>query len=238
MITPGQVKTGLKNPKKALRYFYHTSSGGGSSGDEFTDLKTYRELLWLYRLYEMVDEVPGHIVELGVGPGTNAVRFGNLVKLHSDEDVRKYYGFDTFGGYTPEDIESTPHLDSNAWEDLDVFEVRETLEQYGVNDLTVLIEGDLKETISEWLSEPSSNYRSPDNLHLALLYIDCNSYLAAKEGIEQLAEYVSPGGIICVDELRQGGETKALRQFCEERDLPFKKGSSPITGAPYTVVEE
>jgi hypothetical protein len=70
------------------------------------------------------------------------------------------------------------------------------------------------------------------------VYVECNSYHAIKTALNELYEYISPGGQICIDELKQGGETRALREFCAERDVPLKEGSSPVAGAPGTVKQE
>jgi hypothetical protein len=230
MPTPTQIKEGLLNPVKAAKHLLN----GSKTEKVFINKRTLREVLWLNEIYNRIDEVPGHIVELGVGPGTNTIIFGNLIKLYSDEDLRAYYGFDTFGGYEPEDLDSSPHLPEEAWQDLDVSEIRQTLNTHDVDDVTTLVKGDLKETLPEWIDNAYTEKKSPGNLHVALLYIDCNSYLPAKTGMEELFEYLSPGAIVCVDELRQGGETRALREFCEEHNLTFKKGNSPIAWAPYT----
>ena len=47
---------------------------------------------------------PGLIIELGVAHGRNAVIIGNLIKALKLDT--KYVGFDTFSGYTPEDMDN------------------------------------------------------------------------------------------------------------------------------------
>lgn len=235
MVSLEQIAKGLREPRTAARYLIETKDYGRRRTSFLTE-KEMKSVLWLHTLYKKIDTVPGHIVELGVGPGTNAVRFGNLINLYGDVDVRMYYGFDTFGGYTEEDLKSSPHLDDEAWTDLDADAVRDLLDRRGLSDVTDLIEGDLKRTLPQWIENGESRCRSPGNLHVSLLYVDCNSYSAASVGIEELYEYLSPGAIICVDELTQGGETRALREVCEKRGLDFKKGKSPVAWAPYTVV--
>lgn len=231
------ILKGLANPRKATRRLLRKFGRVNQFQTDFVGKRSLRYILWLDQIYQRIETVPGHIVELGVGPGRNAVIFGNLVKLYGDEDVRHYYGFDTFQGYTAEDIESSPHLDSSAWKELNAGRVRASLEDYQVDSLTTLIQGDLKKTLPKFIRESSAGLKSPGNFHVALLYVDCNSYLASLTGMETLYEHMPPGAIICVDELRQGGETRALKKFCEETDLPFEKADPPITWGPYTVVE-
>ena len=45
---------------------------------------------------------------------------------------------------------------------------------------------------------------------------------------------MSPGGVICIDEKKQGGETKALIEFCKKHDLRFMKDSTPFSIPAYT----
>lgn len=231
------ILKGLANPRKATRSLLREFGRVNQFQADFIDKRSLRYMLWLNQVYLRTKTVPGHIVELGVGAGRNAVIFGNLLKLYGDEDVRHYYGFDTFQGYTAEDIESSPHLDPTAWKELDVGRVRASLKDYQVHRHTTLVQGDLKKTLPKFIRESSDGLKSPGNFHVALLYVDCNSYLASLTGMETLYEHMPPGAIICVDELRQGGETRALKKFCEETDLSFEKADPPITWGPYTVVE-
>jgi len=225
---------GVRNPSQAIRYLWETYFL--QTEQVFLNETTLRELLWLDRLYTQIDEVPGHVVELGVGPGTNAIIFGNLIKLYGDDEIRNYYGFDTFEGYTIEDLRSSPHLSADAWKDLSRSAVSRTLRNHGVNEVTSLIEGDVKSVLPEWLENADTPRRSPNSFHVALLYVDCNSYAAASHSLKALSDYVSPGGVVAVDELKQGGETRALREFCEDQGTEFKKGTSPISHAPYTIM--
>ena len=50
--------------------------------------------------------VPGDIVELGVNTGNNATQFMWSIP------EKKYFGFDTFSGYTKKDIEVDPNKES------------------------------------------------------------------------------------------------------------------------------
>ena len=52
-----------------------------------------------------------------------------------------------------------------------------------------------------------------------------------------LKDFMSPGGVICIDEKRQGGETKALIKFCEDNNLKYIKDATPFSIPAYTVIE-
>lgn len=65
----------------------------------------------------MLSKIPGHIAEIGVADGRNAIYFAKLIKLHGDESVRQYLGFDSFDGFLPRDLEKNPHLSKDEWKE-------------------------------------------------------------------------------------------------------------------------
>ena len=54
----------------------------------------------MIKKYLKIKNIPGHIAEIGVADGRNAILFGRLIKIHNDQSVRQYIGFDTFDGFT------------------------------------------------------------------------------------------------------------------------------------------
>lgn len=211
-------------------------TNGAKSYPALVDRRMTRYVLALNAYYGLIESVPGHIVELGTGPGTNAVLFGHLIHLYGHAHTRHYYGFDTFNGYPEDDLKAVPYLDADAWTHLDSNQVRAVLREHDVDDVTTLIEGDLKQSFPEFIEAELHERKSPGFLSIALLYVDCNSYPAAKTGIEHAVPHMTPGGVIAVDELRQGGETRALRELCEAHDLQMRSLDGPATWAAYTTV--
>ena len=67
-----------------------------------------------YRLYELIKDVPGHIIELGTGSGRNSLIFGSIIKLNNQAKYKHVYGFDNFTGYPQNVLESNKHFDSKA----------------------------------------------------------------------------------------------------------------------------
>jgi hypothetical protein len=204
--------------------------------DKYLDKQEFRYILWLDRIYEKIKNVPGHIVELGVARGRNSIIFGNLIRLNGDEEVRKYYGFDTFQGYTDEDLRDSDWLSATAWKNNSFEFVRDRIESAGYKTTCKLVAGDLKATLPKFLNDGMEGF-TPGNLKVALLYVDCNAYLPAITGMNVLKKHMSPGGIICIDEKLQGGETKALIEFCEKNNLRFMKDASSFSIPAYTKVD-
>ncbi len=190
----------------------------------------YKYILWLDRVYQKIAKVPGHIVELGVAYGRNSIIFGHQIKMNGDEMVRRYYGFDTFSGFNEESLKMDKHLNAEAWKDNSRIWVQDKIKRVGLGNLCELIEGDILAEVPKFL-EQKTNFRA------ALLYVDCNAYLPSIKGMELFKPYLSPGAVICIDEKQQGGETKALIEFCEKNGLEFQKDASPFSIPAYTVIK-
>ena len=168
--------------------------------------------------------------------GRNSVLFGNLIKLSGEETIRNYYGFDTFSGYTESDIDSSPHLSKNDWREISLSFVKNRLERNQLGSTCFVFEGDIKDIAENFVASGHNKFQ-PGHLQIALLYIDCNSYAAAKYSMDFFYDYISPGGLVCIDEKLQGGETRALRDFCSDQGLKFIKDSGPFSLPAYTKKE-
>ena len=70
--------------------------------DKYLETMEFSYLFSMFELFKMVENIPGHIVELGVGAGRNAIVLGHLLKPNSQHGNSKYFGFDTFESYTEE----------------------------------------------------------------------------------------------------------------------------------------
>lgn len=170
--------------------------------------------------------VSGDIVELGVHNGNNATQF----MWHIPE--KKYFGFDTFTGYTKKDMEEDPkredlksNMRDNRWRHSKektverIEDLNKKLNQVGrilLNDPEVtliydydIIKGDIKRTVPKEI-------KSGNLSNVSLLYVDCNAYLPSIKGMEAIYPILSEGGMICIDEHKEGGETKALNEIAEK----------------------
>lgn len=204
--------------------------------DSYLDFAEFRYMLWINHAFQKIRTVPGHIVEVGVARGRNAVLFGNLLKLYGEDDVRNYFGFDTFQGYAPGDLEHDPHLPKEAWKDLSIEFVNRRLAGAKVDNCCHLFQGDVRQTGLTFLKETTHKRFTPGNFRCALLYIDCNAYDPAIAAMRMFRPHMSPGGVICIDEKRQGGETRALIEFCREAGLNVVRDSVPVSAPAYAVV--
>ena len=188
--------------------------------DEFT------YILHLYELFKMTQKIPGHIVEVGVAGGRNAIIFGQLIKHYGELNTKKYHGIDTFEGYSEVDLNKESYLSNDRWKDIDVEVVREKLNSLGLANICKLYKLDAYDITEKFIDKGGFQFQ-PKSIMISLLYIDCNSYGASKFSIEALMPYMSQGSIIAIDEKRLGGETKALKEVAEKHGLILEKSTYP-----------
>ena len=210
------------------------------SKEDFENYLCQIENKQLGYILDKVKDIPGDIVELGVWTGNNAIEFMRQSK------EKKYYGFDTFNGYTEEDIDGSPNKDDlrenntgrwGPWEEWNGIEdTKKRLEQfksrvfentgYNISDFE-LVKGDLKKTLPQYVEENKIK-------QISLLYIDCNVYPAALHGIESAWPAMTEGSVICIDEHKEGGETKAIKEIAEKYNLSVEYTGFKFESGPHS----
>ena len=187
--------------------------------------KDLEYLLWICSIYLRVRSIPGHIAEVGVACGRNAIIFGRLIKIFGDSSLRQYIGFDTFDGFTETDLLRDKHLagENNRWKVFSKSEVLKRCAVNGVTDLVELFEGDASIEVPRILAKHKGKKFQPNKARFALIYIDCNAYSPAINSLRAFMPYLMPGAYIAIDEKLQGCETEALLDFARESHLSVLK---------------
>ena len=182
-------------------------------------------VLALNEVYKQSSEVPGHIIELGVGKGRNAIIFGSILRRYSKQKVKHYFGFDSFTNYSAEDLERNKNLsiesfnyNKNTHQELLSF-----IDKNNLSDQITIIKGDFKNTIKNFIETNSKHFHAK-KLIISIIYVDCNGYHAAKDSLELLKPFLANGALIVADENKQGDETKALTDFAKENNQKIKSG--------------
>jgi hypothetical protein len=180
---------------------------------------TVAKLLWINELYQLVEPVPGVIIEFGVWWGANLALFDSLRAVYEPYNyTRHVIGFDTFAGYPaprPQDgvdahvqpgayavpPEHPQHLDAV----LDCLERENPMGHIRKHELVV---GDAGETVRGYLSA------HPETV-IALAYFDMQLYEPTKACLEAIRPYLVRGSVLAIDELnarKYPGETIAFRE--------------------------
>lgn len=182
-----------------------------------------RYFRWLYCL-ELTRELPGDIVELGVGPGRFMAYCGSW--LNATRSARRYWGYDTFAGFPEVSEEDKNGLSEDRlrlvkpghYGQFPRRRIEHLARHMGLRNVR-LVEGDFRHTLKTTRPE-----------QVSFLYMDCDLYESYKVGLELLYHRVVPGGIILFDEYDRTNEwpgaKKAVDEFFADRlekpqQLPF-----------------
>jgi hypothetical protein len=160
---------------------------------EFTEHNVNR-FLYQSRLVSLVADVPGDVVECGVGKGRSLLLWAHA--LYRERRDRDLWAFDSFEGFpepTPED-DSPRRSRKGEWAVCTLPEIQDRLLASGLP--------------AEWLRARVTIVRGyfDESLHkhtgesIALLYIDADLYSSYISVFEQLADKVASGGVIAFDE--------------------------------------
>lgn len=177
-----------------------------------------------YEIYKLQLNVPGSIVELGVGRGASLMEWAQLCSIFEPVNYsREIIGFDTFEGIpvldakdkNPENNDSNLlrekgfKVENNIYDDISkaikVYDANRYLNH--INKVR-LIKGDINESLPRFLAD------NPQ-LIISLLNIDVDIYRPTKIALELLLERIPKGGVVIFDELNSKefpGETIALKE--------------------------
>ena len=180
-------------------------------------------------LLKQIDDVEGHIVECGVGPGRSIFAFSIITQ--SMTRPREIWGFDTFEGIPPPSIEDgKTNAHKTGWWSHSQKQVVELLQFNGIDRSFIaenikLVPGGFSKSLPEYDGGP-----------IALLHLDIDFYESYKTVLEALYDHVAPGGIIAFDEYLKPvwpGATQAVDEFFADRPEEIVK--SPVTELYYVV---
>jgi len=168
--------------------------------------------LYFTRLFNLISDKEGDIVECGVGQGETLFQLCCLAKDEGRQ--RKVFGFDSFQGLPKPTIEDESERNfkqgdvCHSIKDVQFFLRQSGLEYYFVREQLTLIKGYFKDTLVHY------------NGKIALLHIDVDLYQSYNDVFACLYEKVIPGGVIMLGEyfntdefLKCPGAKKAIDEY-------------------------
>lgn len=191
-------------------------------------------VLYFSRLFSLVKDVPGDIVECGVASGDSLTILSILAR---NGDVKRHvWGFDSFQGLpapSEEDLSSPESAaregmfcESNEGKVLSHLRLS-GLDDHAIKDQVTLVKGFFAETL------PKSSISS-----VAFLNIDADLYNSCKVCLENLWPKVSLGGIVAFDEYESQewpGEKKAVDEYFSTKMGEVEMHRDPSIGKYYAV---
>ena len=174
------------------------------------DVRQVRNIRYLSRLYSLTKNVPGTVVECGIGKGRT---FLELVAISLiEKDGRTFWGFDSFGGF-PEPHEEDRgirnpkkgELNEITREMLNSMLIRAGATSLWIEEKSKIIEGFFSDSLKRYDGKP-----------IAFLHIDADLYESYRDVLRALFPFVSKGGVVLFDEYGEKqwpGATKAVDEF-------------------------
>ncbi|MEI6206922.1 MAG: TylF/MycF/NovP-related O-methyltransferase [Desulfuromonadales bacterium] len=202
---------------------------------KYLSLIDVRRLLLYVDTLRKLENVSGDIVEVGVFRGNNLKQLALAMSLVEPEGCRNIVGFDTFKGFLPEQVHLAQEKDKIAMFDNPegTDNLQATLSKLvNIPRQVKLVIGDVMETFGQF-------YENWGN-RIALAYIDVDLELPTYSVLSVLAERLSVGGIILLDQYsRDGwGETRAVDAFRSTQASRFEFMRIPNSIAPTALLRK
>jgi hypothetical protein len=202
---------------------------------------------------EAVKNVPGVIVEVGVGRGDSLLTMARQEVLLLPNDMNtSVFGFDSGQGFleisdhdggpdpTVDRVRggygSPPDLLQRA---IDIFEA-----QRGTRGRRIeLILGDALQTIPEFVERYNRHGHDPSSLAIKLLHLDCDLYEPTRTALEHFGPLLTPGALVILDEWNWGrnafpGEARAIQEYFAGHPPYIERGPWRQPGGWFRVTRE
>lgn len=177
------------------------------------------KLFFFKELYEMIQSVPGSLVEVGCWYGQSSILFENIRAIIEPFNYsRKIISFDTFDGYKEttglniSENEILKYLVEDNWiKSLNLLQKAHKTINNSASKF-VNIKGDIRETIPDYFNK----HHEP----IALAYYDIATYDTLKVTFNTLLPQISRGGVFVFDDY--GYQYEGVNQFLMDHDVTKK----------------
>tara|TARA_Y100000739_G_C20594918_1_gene459851 strand:+ start:954 stop:1721 length:768 start_codon:yes stop_codon:yes gene_type:complete len=201
-----------------------------SSFPVFSTRQAITTFLERYHIYNLIKDIPGSIIECGVGSGMGLMSFMHFCSIFEPYHyTRKVYGFDTFEGFTgitDKDLTSKANHLREGGLNFGGFEmIKKAISLHDKNRVlgniskVELIKGDISSTLPVFID-------NHPELVVALLYLDLDLFKPTIDSINLLKNRIPKSGIICFDEINHAdypGETIAVMEALGLENLELKR---------------
>jgi len=192
------------------------------------DITRISKILSHYEIYKMIKEIPGEIVECGVFKGASYLRFAMFREIFGNPFSKKIIGFDTFGkfpetAFQDDEKARNQFIGSAGADSISKEQLLKIMNHKGLNKHIDLIKGDITETVPAYV-------KANPELKISLLNLDTDIYEPAVTILEHLYPRITKGGILMLDDYgTHPGETKAVDEYFQNKDVEIKKFSFAMT---------
>lgn len=158
-----------------------------------------RQFEYFLESFARIKNVPGDLVECGLGEGNTFAMMAYLIGSNSQENNRTLWGFDSFQGWPePSLFDASPRQpQAGEWKISDEM-VKQRFAESGIyknfpNLKIKLVPGFLRDTLPNFSSERL----------IAFLHLDVDLYEGYRDALRYLFPLVATGGIVAFDEYKE-----------------------------------
>lgn len=179
------------------------------------------------RLFELIREMPGAVIECGVFRGNSLMLLLQLSLVLEPYAInRTFYGFDTFEGFRSIDPKHDPHdINEAMFSDTDLgilkaaSHLHDIVRPVSKIPKLHLVEGDIAETVPKFV-------RDNPGLLISLLILDTDLYDSTKVALQSFLPHMHKGAVVLLDEVCYSkfiGETIAFKEVCDLKNVQLRK---------------
>jgi hypothetical protein len=206
------------------------------------DIKLLGKLLHRYKFLNMVADLPGDIVEIGVFKGSGIATFQKIIEIFYPNSMKKVIGFDIFdveksGSVLSKDSIIDRSSMKKVYErvdvqDLTILSISKRLDDMKLSNKAILIEGDVADTLPKFVSE-NPGFRA------SIIYIDVDLERPTYISLKYLWDRLLPGGIILLDEYEYHvfSESNGVDKFLREMNIPYNVKSTQFMAPSAFIVK-
>lgn len=183
-------------------------------------------LLYFRRMFDLVGDVQGDVVECGVAFGWSLLALCFLAK--DEQKGRKIWAFDSFEGFPePSTHDSGVSLEKQAYEAASVESVTKFLGASGlerdfIHSQITFVKGFFNESLDKYRGGP-----------IAFLHLDGDLYESYRDSLEQMFPKMATGGVVLFDEymgnidnIKWPGAQKAIDEYFGEKKSEICRDSA------------
>ena len=221
--TPGKLESGKFEDRRPqyLNYLTELKQMGYEFEDFlhyfscFTGDLTILRMLTLYEAFKEVEEISGHIADVGMFRGASSFWFAKLTKIYSPNSLTQVHGFDWFNGNQPDKWEKNIVIGGGK----ESFNrVNKLNELQRLDQILKIHKLDLVTQLDEFFSDYP-------HLKFKLIFMDAGMYKVVQAALPYFWDRLSVGGLMIFDQYNfevAPGETKAVDEFFSGSDVTIK----------------
>ena len=200
----------------------------------FGDVSRFGKALCHAELYKKIIDLPGTIAEFGVYKANSLIRWLSLREIFETASTRKIIGFDAFGTFPTKgisninsDINFIEEFEKDGGEGLSLEETNYILKLKSFTNYQ-LVDGDIRNTLSDFLTKNSSE-------KFSLVHLDMDVYEPTAFTLEKIYNQIVIGGLIVIDDYNiVEGATIAVDEFIAKYPK-LKIEKLPYNDIPYFI---